>query len=138
ITLALTNDTSGGLNVTSDPRLSGSITDSPFSVNGKTITLSGGISGTATTDSGGNYTYNTGSIADGAYNNTTAKFTNGFQQVITSSSLSFTMDTTAPSVTLTVPQSTNTGNFYVKVSATDTNGIPDGTVVHLDIDLNNN
>src|SRR5438552_14409624 len=74
ITLALTNDTSGWQHLTSDGRLSGHITDDGYSVSGKTITFAGGVSGSTTTDSNGDYTYTPTLSGDGAYNSITASF----------------------------------------------------------------
>src|SRR5262249_37891489 len=49
-----------------------------------------------------------------------------------------TFDNVGPSVTLTVPANTNSAQVQVTVSATDANSLPDGTIVRLDVDLNNN
>src|SRR5438445_13704104 len=55
VTLGLYNDTSIGAKFTSDGRLGGTISDPGFSVSGKTVTFSGGLTGTTTTDGNGNY-----------------------------------------------------------------------------------
>ena len=50
ISLSLLNDTSGGLKISSDGRLTGSIMDQGGSVNGKTITFTSGVTGSTTTN----------------------------------------------------------------------------------------
>jgi hypothetical protein len=137
ITLALYNDTSGGQKITSDGRLSGSLVDTGFSVANKTVTFSGGVTGSTTSDSNGNYLYSPSYSGDGTYSNIVASFTDHNNNKDNSPSLTFTLDTTPPAVTLTAPSSSNSGAFLVTVSATDANGLPDGTAVHLDVDLNN-
>ena len=57
VTLGLYNDTSIGAKLTSDGRLGGTISDPGFSVSGKTVSFSGGLTGTTTTDANGNYLY---------------------------------------------------------------------------------
>src|SRR5438876_9031980 len=58
ITLALVNDTSSGLKITSDAHLTGALSDPGYSVANKTVSFSGGITGSTTSDGSGNYTYN--------------------------------------------------------------------------------
>jgi len=53
VTLGLYNDTSIGAKFTNDGRLDGTISDPGYSVANKTVTFSGGLSGTTTTDKGG-------------------------------------------------------------------------------------
>lgn len=137
ITLGLFNDTSSGLRVTSDGRLSGTLSDPGFSVSGKTVTFTGGLTGSTTSDSSGNYLWSPSPLFQQSYTVTT-KFTDHTGTQISSSSLTFTYDTTAPTVTLTAPGNVNTGSVSVTVSGSDTNGLPDGTTVRLDVDLNNN
>ena len=50
---------------------------------------------------------------------------------------SCTLDTTAPTVSLAVPETVYDSTPSVVVSATDANGLPDGTEVVIDVDLNN-
>src|SRR5437899_12923646 len=53
VTLGLYNDTSIGAKITSDGRLQGTISDPGYSVASKTVTFTGGVTGTATTDANG-------------------------------------------------------------------------------------
>jgi RHS repeat-associated protein len=48
-----------------------------------------------------------------------------------------TVDTTPPTVTLTVPPPGTDPRPAIRVQATDRNGLPNGTTVTLDVDLNN-
>src|SRR5437763_5317899 len=136
VTLGLYNDTSIGAKFTSDGRLGGTISDPGFSVANKTVTFSGGLTGTTTTDANGNYLYSP-TLSNQAYNSVVASFTDHTSTTINSPAYSFTFDNVAPSVTLTVPANTNSAQVQVTVSATDANPLPDGTVVRLDVDLNN-
>src|SRR5438309_4019062 len=136
VTLGLYDDTSIGAKYTSDGRLDGTISDPGFSVSGKTVTFSGGLTGTTTTDGNGNYLYSP-TLSNQAYNSVVASFTDHTSTTINSPAYSFTFDNVAPSVTLTVPANTNSAQVQVTVSATDTNALPDGTIVRLDVDLNN-
>jgi YD repeat-containing protein len=140
ITLGLYNDTSGGSAITNDARLTGTLSDYPNSTANKTVTFSGGVTGSTTSNSNfqSTYVYTPTLSGDGTYSAIVAKFTNHSNQTVSSSSFSFTYDTTAPTVTLTAPSSSNTGAFQVTVSGTDANGLPNGTTVYLDVDLNNN
>src|SRR5438445_1913647 len=138
VTLGLYNDTSIGAKYTSDGRLQGTISDPGYSVGSKTVTFSGGISGSTTTNANGYFLYTPTLSTQGAYNSIVASFTDHTSTTINSPAYSFTYDTVAPSVTLTAPSSTDTANFQVTVSATGTNSLPDGTVVRIDVDLNNN
>ncbi|TMQ30316.1 MAG: hypothetical protein E6K70_24350, partial [Planctomycetota bacterium] len=137
VTLGLYNDTSIGAKFTNDGRLDGTISDPGYSVANKTVTFSGGLTGTTTTDANGNYLYSP-TLSNQAYNSVVASFTDHTSTTINSPAYSFTFDNVAPSVTLTVPANTNSAQVQVTVSATDTNALPDGTIVRLDVDLNNN
>src|SRR5438132_4109360 len=137
VTLGLYNDTSIGAKFTSDGPLTGTIADPGYSLASKTVTFSGGVSGTTTTDANGYFLYTPTLSSQGAYSNIVASFTDHTSTGINSPSLTFTHDTVAPSVTLTAPGTTNSASFSVTVSATDANALPDGTVVRLDVDLNN-
>src|SRR5439155_13911165 len=122
----------------SDGRLQGTISDPGYSVANKTVTFTGGISGSTTTDANGYFVYTPTLSSQGAYNSIVASFTDHTSTNISSPSYSFTYDTVAPSVTLTAPGTTSSANFTVTVSATDTNSLPNGTIVRIDVDLNNN
>jgi hypothetical protein len=54
-----------------------------------------------------------------------------------SSTFLVTVDRTAPTLTLSVPASTPSRGPQVLVTASDLNGLPDGTTVTLDVDTNN-
>src|SRR5438309_548723 len=138
VTLGLYNDTSIGAKITSDGRLQGTISDPGYSVASKTVTFTGGVTGTAITGANGYFLYTPTLSSQGAYNGIVASFTDHTSTTINSPSFGFTYDTVAPSVTLTAPSSTDTANFQVTVSATDTNSLPNGTLVRIDVDLNNN
>src|SRR5438445_980101 len=137
VTLVVYNDTSTGAKLTSDGRLDGTISDPGFSVANKTVTFSGGLTGTTTTDANGNYLYSP-TLSNQAYNSVIASFTDHTNTTINSPAYSFTFDNIGPSVTLTVPANTNSAQVQVTVSATEPNALPDRTIVRLDVDLNNN
>jgi len=137
VTLGLYNDTSIGAKITSDGRLQGTISDPGYSVANKTVTFTGGVTGTATTNASGYFLFTPTLSSQGAYSSIVASFTDHTSTNINSPAYSFTYDTVAPSVTLTAPANTDTANFQVTVSATDANSLPDGTIVRLDVDLNN-
>src|SRR5947209_13868675 len=75
VTLGLYNDTSIGAKFTSDGRLTGTISDPGYSVASKTVTFSGGVSGTTTTDANGYFLYTPTLSSQGAYSNIVASFT---------------------------------------------------------------
>src|SRR5262249_23091113 len=77
-------------------------------------------------------------LSNQAYNSVVASFTDHTSTTINSPAYSFTFDNVGPSVTLTVPANTNSAQVQVTVSATDANSLPDGAIVRLDVDLNNN
>jgi YD repeat-containing protein len=138
IGLGLYNDTSHGALITSDGRLSGSLSDGNHSVANLPVTFSGGITGATTSDSNGNYLFTPALLTSGtSYNNIIASFIDHTGSTVNSSALSFTFDNTPPTVTLTAPANANTGGFYVIVSATDNVSSLNGATVHLDVDLNN-
>src|SRR5437899_4455474 len=137
VTLGLYDDTSIGAKFTSTGRLGGTLYDPGFSAANKTVTSSGGLTGTTTTDGNGNYLYSP-TLSNQAYNSVIASFTDHTSTTINSPAYSFTFDNVAPSVTLTVPANTNSAQVQVTVSATDANALPDGSIVRLDVDLNNN
>src|SRR5438552_13461091 len=120
VTLGLYNDTTIGAKLTSDGRLGGTIADPGFSVSGKTVTFSGGLSGTTTTDANGNYLYSP-TLSNQAYNSVIASFSDHTSTVINSPAYSFTFDNIGPSVTLTTPANSDSATFQVTVSATDAN-----------------
>jgi RHS repeat-associated protein len=108
---------------------------------GSTVTLSRpglGVIGSASADpSTGAWSFNyTGTtLTDGTYAFTATATVAG---VTSASSATFlaTVDTTAPTVTLTAPATTTSLGPQVQVTASDLNGLPDGTAVALDVDLN--
>src|SRR5438445_3571823 len=75
VTLGLYNDTSIGAKFTSDGRPTGTISDPGYSVASKTVTFSGGVSGTTTTDANGYFLYTPTLSSQGAYSNIVATFT---------------------------------------------------------------
>src|SRR5947209_12460807 len=75
VTLGLYNDTSIGAKFTSDGRLQGTISDPGYSVASKTVTFSGGVSGSTTTDANGYFLYTPTLSSQGAYNSIVATFT---------------------------------------------------------------
>src|SRR5260221_2459200 len=117
ITLGLYDDTSIGAKITSDGKLWGSITDTGYSVSGKTVTFSGGVTGTTSTDGNGNYQYTPTLSSQGAYNNIVATFTDHTSTNVSSTALSFVYDSVAPTTTLTAPTSSDAARIQVTVSA---------------------
>src|SRR5438552_9199061 len=125
VTLGLYNDTSIGAKLTSDGRLQGTISDPGYSVANKTVTFTGGVTGTSTTNSSGYFLFTPTLSSQGSYSSIVASFSDHTSATINSPAFSFTYDTAVPSVTLTAPSGTNSANFQVTVSATDTNTLPD-------------
>src|SRR5438132_3992855 len=74
VTLGLYNDTSIGAKLTSDGRLQGTISDPGYSVANKTVTFTGGVTGTTTTNSSGYFLYTPTLSSQGAYNSIVASF----------------------------------------------------------------
>src|SRR5207237_4228136 len=87
VTLGLYNDTSIRAKLTSDGRLTGTISDPGYSVASKTVTFSGGVSGTTTTDANGYFLYTPTLSSQGAYSNIVASFTDHTSTNINSPSL---------------------------------------------------
>jgi RHS repeat-associated protein len=87
-----------------------------------------GVLGTTTSDGSGNWSYNYGgtTLAEGSYS-FTATVTNGGLTSNPSPAYVVIVDRTAPAVTLTAPASTSSFAPVVQVTATDLNGLPDGT-----------
>ena len=107
-----------------------------------TVTLSRadlGVLGTTTANGSGAWSYN--------YTGTTLpQGTYAFTATVTSNSLTsaasaayvVSVDTTAPAVTLTVPSSTTSLAPVVQITASDQNGLPDGTAVYVDQSIGGN
>jgi hypothetical protein len=94
ILLGLTDDTSDGLSITSDGRLSGRIREPGQLLGDRTVTLEGGgLSATTTTDADGLFEFPT--PAEGYFENVIAKFTDTTDTEVRSLSVSFAYDVTA-------------------------------------------
>src|SRR5262249_51568087 len=117
------------------------LTISGTSAASATVTVSRadlGVLGTTTAHGAGSWSYNyTGTtLSEGSYAFTATQTTGGATSN-PSSAYVVTVDKTAPAVTLSAPSSTNTLAPAVTVTATDLNGLPDGTSVAVDVDKNN-
>ena len=75
--------------LTSDGRLQGTISDPGYSVASKTVTFSGGVSGSTTTDANGYFLYTPTLSSQGAYNSIVATFTDHTSTNINSAAYSF-------------------------------------------------
>jgi YD repeat-containing protein len=109
------------------------LTISGTSTASATVTVSRadlGVLGTATANGSGSWSYNyTGTtLAEGSYAFTATQATGGATSN-PSPAYVVTVDLTAPAVTLTAPSSTSSYAPAVTVTATDLNGLPDGTSV---------
>jgi YD repeat-containing protein len=138
ITLELANDSSNGQNITNNATLKGHLRDWLSSTSGVTVTFSGGLSGTTTTDSQGNFSFTPTGLADGVYSNVVATFTGTDGTVVYSSPLTFTLDTTPPSVVFLAPSTTTQLSPLVLVAATDSVGLSSPATVTLYGDTNGN
>jgi len=105
-----------------------------------TVTLSRsdlGVIGTATANGAGAWTFSYTStvLPEGTYSFTATDTLNGNTSAATQPFI-VVVDLTPPTVTLTVPATTTQLNPQVKVTAWDLNGLPNGTAVSIDVDLN--
>ncbi len=151
LTGALAHDTAPGNTTNSDgltydPTISGTLSDA----NAITSFLAGVNAGPVTYNAlplvQGDHTYtlsqsflataNGGSLADGVYT-LHLKATNSLSQTA-NLDVTFTLDTSKPTVTVaTAAAFTDDVTPHVTVTASDPNGLADGTAVNLDVDLNN-
>jgi RHS repeat-associated protein len=94
--------------------------------------------GTTTANSFGSWSFNytATTLADGTYDFTMRSESSGKNSLLSPAQL-VTVDTTAPTVTLTLPSSPVTLAPVVTVQAADLIGIPANATVTLDVDLNN-
>jgi RHS repeat-associated protein len=121
-------------------------TDQTLTISGtaaanSTVTISRadvGVLGSVTANVSGNWTYDyTGTtLPEGTYAFTGTTTLSG-QTSLPSNPFLVNVDLTGPSVLLTVPATTNSKGPPVIVSASDLNGLPNGTAVTLDVDKNN-
>ena len=95
-----------------------------------------GALGTATANGSGDWSYNYSgtTLPNGTYAFTATATLNSITTPATAPYL-VTVETTAPTVTLLAPTSTYSEDAQVTVLVSDPNGIPDGTTVYLDVDL---
>src|SRR5262249_25388834 len=95
-----------------------------------------GFIGTATVNSGGAWTfdYTGATLAEGTYAFTADGELDG-DESIESAPFVVTVDLTPPDISLFADNVANSG-LTLFVSATDLNGLPDGTAVSLDVDYN--
>jgi RHS repeat-associated protein len=109
---------------------------------GATVTISRadmGVVGTATANATTglwSFDYSAVTLAEGAYTFTATATVNG-QTSVPSAPLPVTIDLTAPTVALTLASPPSTRAPQVSVTASDALGLPNGTPVALDVDLNN-
>jgi RHS repeat-associated protein len=98
-----------------------------------------GVLGTTTANGGGSWSYNyTGTtLAEGTYSFTATQAVGGVTSNPTAAYV-VSVDSTAPTLTLTAPGTTTSLGPVVTVTASDLNGLPDGTAVSIDVDKNNN
>ena len=105
-----------------------------------TVTLSRGgvVIGTATADANGNWSFNYTSVTlpEGVTSFTATATLNGVTGPASQPFL-VTVDLTAPAVTLSAPPTTSSTTPQITVSASDLNGLPNGTPVTVDVDTNN-
>ncbi len=97
-----------------------------------------GLLGSVVASAGGTfaYDYTATTLAEGTYDfNATDSTANGTSS--RSADFLVTIDRTAPAVAVSVPASTTSRGPVVRVTASDLNGLPNGTTVTLDVDLNN-
>jgi RHS repeat-associated protein len=95
--------------------------------------------GTTTSNSSGSwlFDYTATTLADGTYDFTAQTQATGGRTSLLSVAQLVSIDTTAPTVTVTVPSSTVTLAPIVTVQASDLVGIAASTTVTFDVDLNN-
>jgi len=95
-----------------------------------------GVLGTTTSNGSGAWSYNYSgtTLPEGSYS-FTATVTSGGVTSDPSPAYVVTVDLTAPAVTLTAPSSTSSYAPVVQVTATDLNGLPDGTAVTVQAQL---
>src|SRR5437870_5019296 len=84
VTLGLYNDTSIGAKITSDGRLQGTISDPGYSVASKTVSFTGGVTGTATTNASGYFLFTPTLSSQGAYSSIVASFSDHTSATINS------------------------------------------------------
>src|SRR5260370_8335102 len=120
---------------TGDGRLQGWIADPGCSVASKTVTFTGGVTGTTSTDSNGYFLYTPTLSSQGAYNSIVASFVDHTLTTINSPSYSFTYDTVAPSVTLTAPANSDSAHIQATVNATNAKALPNATLLRPTLDL---
>jgi RHS repeat-associated protein len=107
-----------------------------------TVTISRsdiGVIGTTTADGSGNWSFNYSgtTLPEGAYSFTATATSSGFTSP-PSQPFVVVVDKTAATVNLTAPATTASKGPSIVVTASDLNGLPDGTTVTVDVDLNNN
>jgi RHS repeat-associated protein len=106
-----------------------------------TVTISRsdiGVIGTTTSDGSGNWTFNYSgtTLPEGTYAFTATASKSGFSSP-PSQPYIVVVDKTAPTITLTAPATTASKGPSIVVTASDLNGLPDGTTVTVDVDKNN-
>jgi YD repeat-containing protein len=124
--------------VTSSQNLTLSGTATPSS----TVTLyrrDVGVIGTATANGSGAWSYNYSgtTLPEGTYAFAATATLGGVTSPQSAPEFLAIVDLTAPAVTLTAPATTTDTSPSVTVTASDLNGLPNGTTVHIDVDLNN-
>jgi YD repeat-containing protein len=104
---------------------------------GATVTVSRsdlGVVGTATANGAGAWSFTSTTLPEGTYA-FTATATVGGVTSDPSAPFLVAVDLTGPAVTLTAPSSTTSLAPVVEVTASDLNGLPDGTAVAIDVEL---
>jgi RHS repeat-associated protein len=106
-----------------------------------TVTISRsdiGVIGTTTADGSGNWSFNYSgtTLPEGTYSFTATATSSGYTSP-PSQPFVVVVDKTAPTVNLTAPATTASKGPSIVVTASDLNGLPDGTTVYVDVDTNN-
>jgi RHS repeat-associated protein len=107
-----------------------------------TVTISRsdiGVLATTTADGSGNWSYNYSgtTLPEGTYAFTATATSAGYTSA-PSNPFVVVVDRTAPALVVTAPASTPSTGPRVVLTGSDSNGLPDGTAVAVDVDLNNN